>query len=147
MNSSDTMSDIGFDPLAWLREEPTPAAASPMKVTPPLSEPPPPPVEKIAAPQPAATAWSGSQTIHLAGRLEVASVAELKQEMDRALRSGGTVQLNGSGVERADAAALQLLLAFWRESEAVGVAVAWQNPSPALLHSAAVIGIAGLIQL
>lgn len=153
MNSSDTMSDIGFDPLAWLREDPTPTppAAAPLPVSPP------PPaaapnrsVVAAAVPvRPAATAtrWSGLQSIHLAGRLEVASVAELKQEMDRVLQSGGVVQLNGSGVERADAAALQLLLAFWRESEAVGVVVEWQSPSAALVNAATVIGMAGHLRL
>ncbi len=80
-----------------------------------------------------------------ADSLDISRVADLRQELLQALASDGPVVLDAAAVERADTAALQLLLAFFNEARGRGVVARWQAPSPALCRAAADLGlVAGL---
>jgi anti-anti-sigma regulatory factor len=80
-------------------------------------------------------------TIKLANTVDIASAAKLHEELKVALANEQPVTLDGSDVERADTAALQLLYAFYRDAQQLAVTVEWLPPSEQLLETAAHIGL------
>lgn len=86
--------------------------------------------------------------IALGSTLEVSMAADLYQRLSQALEEEDTlIVLDGSDVERVDAAGLQLLLAFVREAEARQAKWHWEAV-PAVLSSAAHrLGLAQALQL
>lgn len=59
----------------------------------------------------------------------------------------GTITLDGSQVERADTAALQLLLLFRRELAMRGGNLSWLGASAALLEAADLLGLTHTLEL
>lgn len=91
---------------------------------------------------------AGAHAVNLGDVLEIGRIATLSQSLESALDvDAKTIELNAGAVERADAASLQLLLAFRREATALGYAVRWKAPSGPLRDAARCVGMAGLLGL
>ncbi|MEW9572787.1 lipid asymmetry maintenance protein MlaB [Rhodanobacter sp. Si-c] len=76
----------------------------------------------------------------------MAAQAALQAELLEALQGGG-VTLDGSGVERVDTAALQLLVLLRRELDRRGGTLAWRGTSEALNDAAGLLGLARILEL
>ena len=85
--------------------------------------------------------------IALGPSLTIHEALGLKQQLGGILSAGGTVHLDGAGVRAADAAGIQLLVAFSREAEMRNVEIIWRGASEVLLHSAAGLGLSALLGL
>lgn len=85
------------------------------------------------------------RTIALDSDLTIGSVHQLREQLADALKSGGDITLNGELVERVDTSALQLLLAFRQELASAHASFSWYSPSPQLLSSAQLLGVAALL--
>ncbi|MGD0986277.1 MAG: STAS domain-containing protein [Candidatus Sulfotelmatobacter sp.] len=70
--------------------------------------------------------------ICLEGEVDIASAAELKEALVRAISSGTEVRVDLSGAVEVDATTIQLLYAAWREAEKAGTLfrIAGQVPEP-----------------
>jgi anti-anti-sigma regulatory factor len=79
--------------------------------------------------------------------LDIRQVSELKQQFLDALGVAQPVTIQAQDIERADTAGLQLLTAFFIDARAKGIRITWDQPSKALLQSARLIGVAGLLEL
>ncbi len=79
--------------------------------------------------------------------LDITQVSELHARLGEALAAGGAVVLQASAVERADAAALQLLCSFFREAAERGVSLRWESPSAALLDAARLLDLQQCLHL
>jgi len=90
---------------------------------------------------------SGEIRVACGDSLDISIAGELRGRLGEALTAGGPVVLEASAIERADAAALQLLCAFFNEAGERGVAVRWEAPSEALLDAARLIDLAACLQL
>jgi anti-anti-sigma regulatory factor len=77
----------------------------------------------------------------------IAAQAALKAELLGALKQGAIVVLDGSQVERADTAALQLLVLFQRELQARGGTLGWRGASEAINEAAGLLGLARILEL
>ncbi len=85
--------------------------------------------------------------ITLAQRLDIAQARALQQELVQAFTSGARVELDGSGVMRADTAGLQLLLVFMHSMGVAGKPVVWLSASAALQDAACLAGMADQLGL
>lgn len=81
------------------------------------------------------------RTLSLEGSLDIAGARELREALAGLLEAGEPCAIEASAVERADAAAVQLLHAFAREARARGVPLAWRDPSPALREAFRLLGL------
>jgi ABC-type transporter Mla MlaB component len=90
----------------------------------------------------------GGHTVNLGELLEVGKIAGLYQSLEAALDvDQSVIELNAGKVERADAASLQLLLAFHREAKALGYEVRWNAPSDILRNAARHVGLVSVLGL
>jgi ABC-type transporter Mla MlaB component len=85
--------------------------------------------------------------VDLGERIKVRDVEGLRQTLVARLTDQAIVQFDCSRVESADASALQLLTAFYREASNRGVKVYWHEPSEALRESAALLGLSEELEL
>jgi phospholipid transport system transporter-binding protein len=90
---------------------------------------------------------AASGPLRLDGDLSISNVDPLKRQLDTALADGAPVLFDGAGIDRIDAAGLQLLAAFTREAAHRGLPVSWQSPAPRLLAAARAIGLQDAIGL
>jgi len=81
------------------------------------------------------------QIINCQDSLDISIVSNLASELKVALDSGQAIQLNAADVGKADAAALQLLCAFFLDAQTHGIDVTWLDPSDALINSASATGL------
>lgn len=80
--------------------------------------------------------------------MDIASIHEMKETLEKALHSDDPVLfLNADQVERADAAALQLLAAFFDDAHKVGFNIQWHKPSAALQRSVSLLGLNEQLEL
>lgn len=93
------------------------------------------------------TGHSEKHIIQCGEVMDIASAAELKQSLVKALQSSQSIVLVAGQVERADTAALQLLSAFVHDATFRGVTVEWRDPSAALCQSAQLLGLLDELQL
>jgi len=82
-----------------------------------------------------------TQMINCHDSLDISVVGTLGDELKVALDSGQTVQLQAANVGKADAAALQLLCAFFLDAQVHGIDVEWIDPSDELRHAASATGL------
>ena len=87
----------------------------------------------VALPDPGRPLVLTSPTIRTINTLQ----AELAERLDES----GTVQIDGSAVDRVDTAGLQLLAAFVRDLQAEARSVEWVGCSVALRRSANALGL------
>ena len=82
-----------------------------------------------------------SQVINCQDSLDISIVTELSNELKVALDNGQSIQLQAAEVGKADAAALQLLCAFFLDAKVHGIDVEWIDPSDQLLAAASLSGL------
>ncbi|MCK4743230.1 MAG: STAS domain-containing protein [Sulfuriflexus sp.] len=81
------------------------------------------------------------QVINCQESLDISVVADLGTELKVALDSGQSIRLQAGDVGKADAAALQLLCAFFLDAQTHGIDIEWLDPSDALIESASLTGL------
>lgn len=86
------------------------------------------------------------QVVELPARLDIATAAEVKRQLDAALAGPQPLTLDAHAVEHIDAAGLQLLLALLR-ADPPGTGAAWRNPSPVLREAATLLGLSEALRL
>lgn len=142
--------DIGFDPLAWMEEVPTPSSATGLDraVDAELVATDPSNIEVASHTDTSTSARPLENTIQasttridLGSRVDITRVGELKGELTAALNLGTSLLLVADQIERIDGAGLQLLLATTRKAEDQRLTVEWQQPSIALMEAATVSGL------
>jgi anti-anti-sigma regulatory factor len=85
--------------------------------------------------------------IELEPRLTIVQAAALHRTMLERLEGGAPIIVDGSHVEEIDTAVLQLLTSLWRTGQERGITCAWRGSSDALRRTAALVGVAGILQL
>lgn len=89
----------------------------------------------------AVSAATGPARIELSAECTLRDAPALKARLLDTVSSTDCVIVNARAVERIDASALQLLVAFARREQAAGRRVQWEQPSEALLASGARLGL------
>lgn len=79
--------------------------------------------------------------------LDISMVEGFYGQLQQALQEQGSLLIDGSRVERADAAALQTLYAFLRQAKDMDMQVQWRQPSEALHRSARLLGLSSHLGL
>lgn len=83
--------------------------------------------------------------LSISGSLDISAVSVLREQLLNALDSARPIAIDASAVERADAAAIQLLYAFVLEARRRAVTVTWRDPSEALQRAARVLGFVDVL--
>ena len=161
MSNNDDV-DIGFDPLAWMNASDSGESAE--KITEPSEQKIAPEAAAIketaaakgddaiqaepinAAPEKSAPS-TGNSRIDLAGKVDIASATELKQELSNALNQDGPITFAAADVSRADGAGLQLLTSFVRELDGINREIIWDEPSEQLIDAANIVGLKEALHL
>jgi len=84
----------------------------------------------------------GVLTVQLDAELGIAGAAVLKENLQGLLDEMQPLEINAAAVERADTAALQLLLAFAQEVRRRKRSLRWVGVSAPLYQTAEVLGLA-----
>ena len=74
--------------------------------------------------------------------LGIADVGDLYAKLLIELAEGHIVHFDVSEIERIDAAALQVLYAYFKEAEKQGHTLLWNSPSEAFIRSVNLLGLA-----
>ncbi|GAB4510856.1 MAG: hypothetical protein Tsb0026_13290 [Sulfuricaulis sp.] len=83
----------------------------------------------------------------LEAALGIRDARALHEKLGTVLAAATAVVLDGSRVERLDAAAMQVLAGFTRTARERGLALTWQNPSPVLQQAARVLGFESILEM
>jgi len=81
------------------------------------------------------------QIVNCQDSLDISIVTDLGNELKLALDNGQSIQLQAAEVGKADAAALQLLCAFFLDAQVHGIDVEWIEPSEQLVAAASLSGL------
>jgi len=79
--------------------------------------------------------------------LGIESCADLKQRLADHLQHPGSLELDGSAIERVHAASLQLLCVLFRSREQAGFDTQWVGASPILCEAARLLGLSAVLGL
>jgi anti-anti-sigma regulatory factor len=79
--------------------------------------------------------------------LDASRVRAAYRHLDDVLNRGSPVELHAAGLDRIDAAGLQLLLAFVHAARTRGLKREWRSVSPALSASGELLGLSGALEL
>ena len=79
--------------------------------------------------------------------LDISLVSDFKEFLKQAAGQQLPVVLDAANLERVDAAALQLLTAFFIEAKASGLSVSWKSPSAQLCRAAEMSGLKEVMDL
>lgn len=71
----------------------------------------------------------------------------LHEKLGAMLTATTAIVVDGSRVERLDAAAMQVLAGFTRAARERGLALTWQSPSPVLQQAARVLGLELILEM
>ncbi len=100
--------------------------------------------KKSAAPESSAA----THELNLGEVLEIGKVSSFFEALESALDvDQKNIELNAEQIERADAASLQLLVAFCQEAKALGYSVQWKSPSEQLRNAARHVGLVSTLEL
>lgn len=77
----------------------------------------------------------------------VAESAALKSSLLEVLREPAPVTLDIASVQRIDTAGIQLIAAFVRERDSLGLQVEWRGAAPAFTSAARLLGVAAALRL
>ena len=83
----------------------------------------------------------------LEAALGIRDARAMHEQLNTVLAAATAVVLDGSRVERLDAAAMQVLVGFTRAAREQGLALTWQNPSPVLQQAARVLGFETILEM
>jgi len=83
-----------------------------------------------------------ADTTHVAleAALGIQDARVLHEKLGSVLSTAKTVVVDGSRVERLDAAIMQVLAVFARSARERGLALSWRSPSPVLQQAVRVLG-------
>ncbi len=91
---------------------------------------------------------TGSISIACGEYLDISNIGQISKKLRDALDSSDpTIFLDGEAVERADAAGLQLLAAFFKDAKSQGITLHWRKPSDALKTASRITGLSSLLDL
>ena len=96
--------------------------------------------------KPKATKAPRPSRIVLDDRLTIVQAADLHRMLVKRLAEGRQLVVDGSRVEEIDTAILQLLTSLWRTGAERGIACTWHGASQALRRTAALVGVAEMLQ-
>ena len=85
--------------------------------------------------------------VALEAALSIADARVLHEKLSAVLVTAKTVMMDGSRVERLDAATMQVLAGFCRAAHERGLIFAWKNISPALQQAARLLGLESLLHV
>ena len=85
--------------------------------------------------------------IECQSELDIATVGALRQQLLGALQTSEPLEIDGRAVRRIHAAALQAFLSLVVEARSRDLPVRWRDPSPTLVESARLLGLAGELGL
>ena len=85
--------------------------------------------------------------IECPSELDIAAASALHQRLLSALQMREPLDIDGQAVRRIHGAVLQLLLSLINEARSLNLPVRWLNPSPALVESAQLLGLADALGL
>jgi anti-anti-sigma regulatory factor len=90
-----------------------------------------------------------ADTTHVAleAALGVRDARVLHEKLDTVLAAATAIIIDGSRIERLDAAAMQVLAGFTRAARERGLALTWHNPSPVLQQAARVLGFETILEM
>lgn len=90
-----------------------------------------------------------ADTTHVAleAALGIRDARALHEKLGTVLTAGTAIVVDGSRVERLDAAAMQVLAGFIRAARERGLAFTWQSPSPILQQAARVLGLEQVFEM
>lgn len=86
------------------------------------------------------------RTVVLANVADIRGVSALAAQLRELAATPEPVQVDASGLQRVDAAILQVLLAFVRERRPQGLAIHWRASTP-LTEGARLLGLSGALEL
>lgn len=133
MSSKKKGGVIGFDPLAWMKND---DQQSPVDSRPSTAN--------TDDRRPAIDDTPGA--VALGEMLTIEQAAAMHAELGRHL-GAASVALEAGALQRVDAAGLQLLVAFTRAATGRGTKVEWRSPSTALREGARRLGLSGALGL
>jgi phospholipid transport system transporter-binding protein len=83
-----------------------------------------------------------ADTTHVAleAALGIRDARVLYEKLNAVLTAATAIVIDGSRIERLDAAAMQVLAGFTRAARERGLAFTWHSPSPVLQQAARVLG-------
>ncbi len=73
--------------------------------------------------------------------VDISNVADIYQNLNKALNDGRHVEIDASIVERIDTAVLQLFCTFIKKAKSADLSVTWTSVSDSLRTSAELIGL------
>ena len=90
-----------------------------------------------------------ADTTHVAleAALGIVDARALHEKLSAVLACATPVVLDGSRVERLDAAAMQVLACFCRAARERGLAINWQSPSSGLQQAAQWLGLEFILEM
>lgn len=90
-----------------------------------------------------------ADTTHVAleAALSIADARKLHEKLGAVLKCATPVIIDGSRVERLDAAAMQVLACFCRTARERGLSVVWQGPSSGLQQAAHLLGLEAILEM
>jgi anti-anti-sigma regulatory factor len=90
-----------------------------------------------------------ADTTHVAleAALGIRDARLLHEKLGSVLAAATAIVMDGSRVERLDAAAMQVLAGFVRTARERGLALTWQSSSPVLNQAARVLGLEPFLEL
>lgn len=148
-------SNIGFDPLAWMKggtedednkpdeKQSTGHKASERSASEDSSKHP----SKKAKAKRSAKKPTKSLTIELGGKLEISQAQALKEELLNALSAGKDIRLNAAAVDKVDTSGLQVLVAFFNATQSSGTQATWKSNSDKIVVAAEYVGLRQYLQL
>ena len=79
--------------------------------------------------------------------LDIAAASALHQQLLNAVQAREPLDIDGAAVRRIHTAVLQLFLSLITEARPLNLPVRWLNPSPVLVESAQLLGLADALGL
>jgi ABC-type transporter Mla MlaB component len=153
---------LGYDPLAWLKEEAAEAEIMPVEEEPTTSEEAQVatdemPIEESVTTDPASQeemtpedmsveaasskVSAGDNHIDLGDAPHISEISDFYSSFTLALEKGGPISIDASRIENIDGPSLQLLCSFAHEAQAKGVELNWGKIAEHLRNSAQLLGI------
>ncbi len=90
-----------------------------------------------------------ADTTHVAleAALGIRDARVLHERLNTVLAAATAIVIDGSRLERLDAAAMQVLAGFTRAARQRGLALTWHSPSPVLQQAARVLGFETILEM
>ncbi|HEC28065.1 MAG TPA: STAS domain-containing protein [Gammaproteobacteria bacterium] len=86
-------------------------------------------------------------TVNCEESFDISRVSALHEKLTKALNEGRSVTIDAIRVERTDAAMLQMLSAFARDSREKSVTLKWKSVSEEFRNSANLLDLDGVLEL